>query len=116
MEAPVCVCRASGAATPAILPRLCSSSPWTGTLELLSHLCSLEDTKALCVRCHTTCGSVPDPSLQSRQTDGGRGGLSNYFTNEKLKPMKMKPFDKGCVGEQGQSLVLNANITPCLVF
>lgn len=27
---------------------------------------------APCVRCRTTCGSVPVPSLQSRQTDGGR--------------------------------------------
>lgn len=34
-----------------------------------------------------------------------QGGLSNYFTNKKLKPMKMKPFDKGCVGEKGQSCI-----------
>lgn len=48
--------------------------------------------------------------LSAEQTNRWwEGGLSNYFTNEKLKPMKMKPFDKGCVGEQGQSLVLNAN-------
>lgn len=76
----------------------CASLPVVvGTAEL--SLLSGEHKGSVCEVSHNLwfCAC---PSLRSRHR-WWQGGLSNYFTNEKLKPMKMKPLDKGCVGEQG---------------
>lgn len=63
------------------------------------------------------CGHVCCyPSLQSRQTAAGGKGAENNLTNEKLNPMKTHWLEKGYIGCQWGSFLLNANGTPCLCF